>query len=156
MCLRCLRECFKPEPRPRGGLWGGMEKDTRPATRSHTPLSTATAVCPPGYLACRRNTSASSSSFWDEADTVASSVQEAAASSVAARGLLFSNTRPAPSRWLPLRGSSCFQPERAAAANLLKLGAAVQHLQVGGGAQVLGHPPLSSLLQRMMSYCLFR
>eukprot|EP00879_Flechtneria_rotunda_P021977 GHRR01023177.1.p1 GENE.GHRR01023177.1~~GHRR01023177.1.p1 ORF type:complete len:741 (+),score=334.77 GHRR01023177.1:279-2501(+) len=82
-----------------------------------------------GYLACYRNTAASTFGFWDEEDTVAGTVQAAASISVAARGLLFSNTNPAPSRWLPLKGPSCNLPDKAAAGNLVKLSQAVQKLQ---------------------------
>ncbi|KAI8470106.1 MAG: hypothetical protein J3K34DRAFT_266674 [Monoraphidium minutum] len=67
------------------------------------------------FLAHRCNTAAASGGFWDESDTVASSLQHAAEGSVAARGLLFTNAHPAPPGWTPLRGPTCSLPERAAA-----------------------------------------
>jgi hypothetical protein len=81
-------------------------------------------------MACHRSPVASSSAgFWDEDDAAATTLQASAASSTAARGLLFCNTQPAPSRWLPLKGPSCFLPERAAAGNLQRLAQSVQQLQ---------------------------
>lgn len=83
-----------------------------------------------GHLACHRSPVVSSSTgFWDEDDAAATTLQASAASSIAARGLLFSNTKPAASRWLPLKGPTCFLPDRAAAGNLQRLGEAVQQLQ---------------------------
>ncbi|WIA32153.1 hypothetical protein OEZ86_003002 [Tetradesmus obliquus] len=85
-----------------------------------------------GYMACHRSIVASSSAgFWDEDDAAATSLQASAAASTAARGLLYSNSHPAPSRWLPLKGPSCYLPERAAAANLQRLAESVQQLQDG-------------------------
>lgn len=48
--------------------------------------------------------------------------------------------RPAPSRWLPLQGPSCFMPERAATTNMGRLGGALQALQDEGRgrSEVLG------------------
>lgn len=95
---------------------------------------------PAAYMCCYRNTAAPSVSFWDEADPNAASLSAAAAVSVAARGLLWSNRLPAPSRWLPLKGPSCFMPERAANSNMVRLGAALQALQDDsrGRGEVLG------------------
>jgi len=88
----------------------------------------------PGFLAHRRNTTASTSGFWDESDTVAATLQAAAAGSIAARGILFANAHPAASSWQPLRGPTCFLPERAAAENLEQLAVAAHrsHLALGG------------------------
>jgi hypothetical protein len=89
-------------------------------------------LLPAAYMACHRSPVASSSAgFWDEDDAAATTLQASAASSTAARGLLFANTQPAPSRWLPLKGPSCFLPERAAAGNLQRLAQSVQQLQDG-------------------------
>eukprot|EP00882_Tetradesmus_deserticola_P022367 GHRQ01024269.1.p1 GENE.GHRQ01024269.1~~GHRQ01024269.1.p1 ORF type:complete len:219 (+),score=98.42 GHRQ01024269.1:519-1175(+) len=83
-------------------------------------------------MACHRSPVASSSAgFWDEDDAAATTLLASAASSTAARGLLFANTQPAPSRWLPVKGPSCFLPERAAAGNLRRLAQSVQQLQDG-------------------------
>lgn len=56
---------------------------------------------------------------------------------------LHTTRQPAPSRWLPLRGPSCFMPERAAATNMARLTGALQALQdeaaaAGGGIVGLG------------------
>jgi hypothetical protein len=40
--------------------------------------------------------------------------------------------RPAASRWLPLKGPSCFMPERAASSNMTRLAGALQSLQDEG------------------------
>ena len=87
-----------------------------------------------------RNTAMSSSGFWDEDDTLSSSLLQAAAGSVAARGFLFANAHPAPSRWVPVRGPSCYLPERAAAQNLAQLAEIAGRVQgVGGvGAMMAG------------------
>lgn len=42
---------------------------------------------------------------------------DAAAASTAARGVCFSNTHPAPRRWLPLGGPALFVAERAVRQN---------------------------------------
>eukprot|EP00798_Chlamydomonas_sp_ICE-L_P032115 gene32115-16632_t len=52
-----------------------------------------------------------------EADGGSSSVVDACASAVAARGVMFSNTHPAPSRFLPLGAPALYQVERARAGN---------------------------------------
>ena len=57
------------------------------------------------------------SSEWQADQYHAQSLQEAAAGSVAARGLCFANTHPAPTRFLPLKKSSVFMVQRAARAN---------------------------------------
>jgi hypothetical protein len=107
------------------------------APRTHALLR-ATAPAPrtlaPGYLAHHRNTAASTAGFWDDADAVAPTVQQAAAASVAARGLLFANAHPAPSSWRPVCGPTCGLPERAARENLeeLSLAARRSHLALGG------------------------
>ncbi len=57
---------------------------------------------------------------------MALSLREAAASSVAARGLMYALQHPAPSAWQPLKGPTCAAPERAAAANGARLAAAMR------------------------------
>eukprot|EP00891_Asterochloris_glomerata_P009829 jgi/Astpho2/9829/fgenesh1_pg.00149_%23_75_t len=57
------------------------------------------------------------SSEWQSDQYNAQSLQEAAAGSVAARGLCFANAHPAPTRFLPLRKPSVFMVQRAARAN---------------------------------------
>ena len=57
------------------------------------------------------------SSEWQADQYNAQSLQEAAAGSVAARGLCFANTHPAPTRFLPLKKPSIFMVQRAARAN---------------------------------------
>jgi cell cycle checkpoint protein len=96
------------------------------------PLSLA------GYMSSHRNTAMSSVGFWDEDDTVSSSLLQAAAGSVAARGFLFANAHPAPSKWVPVRGPSCYLPERAAAQNLGQLAEVTGRAQrVGGGGDMM-------------------
>lgn len=56
---------------------------------------------------------------------MSSTLLQAAASSVAARGLLYANAHPAPSKWTPVVGPSCNLPEKAAAANLQRVGEVV-------------------------------
>ena len=57
------------------------------------------------------------SSEWQSDQYNAQSLQEAAAGSVAARGLCFANTHPAPTRFLPLKKPGVFMVQRAARAN---------------------------------------
>jgi hypothetical protein len=54
----------------------------------------------------------------------AASLADAAAGSLAARGLAFANAHPAPRRWLPLRGPAAGAAWRGAAANAARLRAA--------------------------------
>lgn len=52
---------------------------------------------------------------------MATTLQDAAAAAVAARGLMFANRTPAAHKWLPVKGPTASLPERAAAANTARL-----------------------------------
>ncbi|KAK9832070.1 hypothetical protein WJX81_003996 [Elliptochloris bilobata] len=61
------------------------------------------------------------STAWDADAFPATSLADAAAGSLAARGLAFSVAHPAPRRWLPLRGPAGGAAQRGAAANAARL-----------------------------------
>lgn len=56
------------------------------------------------FIDGHRNTTGYTWEAWEDQDWGATSIQQATASSVAARGLMYANLHPAPRRWLPLKG----------------------------------------------------
>jgi hypothetical protein len=122
-------------PRPRNPTGSTLPVQPRPAPKN-TPTGESHDPHRTGLLAAH-NSSATTAGFWDESDTVAATLQSAAAGSVAARGILFANAHPAAASWQPLRGPTCSLPERAAAENLEQLSVARRrsHLALGGAGR---------------------
>ncbi|GLC50834.1 hypothetical protein PLESTB_000437100 [Pleodorina starrii] len=78
-------------------------------------------------------TSSGGTSLWLEDSPAAANLSSAIAASVAARGLMYGNTHPAPHRFNPIRAPASSAIDQAAAANRLQLRAAACRLAEAGG-----------------------
>lgn len=84
-------------------------------------------------------------------DLPAAALADAAAASVAARGVCFANAHPAPHRWLPLKAPALFAAQRAWASNREQLrAAAAPAWALHGGASCL--LPADALATELLPY----